>query len=168
MKLLVHMRFAFLLLFMLPLSLAANTTYRLDLFMESSCPGDILHVDAVASNGQPAPNVRLRLVLYEPYQGLGALKPTNASGQTFFELTRNGTYRIYINTDDYNHERYSVFQYPVSCPPPPPKQMVVDLEIGCDSRLMKISVSDGDAPLEDVFVQSRYWSSMTGKSGTIS
>ncbi|MFZ5500397.1 MAG: hypothetical protein ACOY58_00575, partial [Candidatus Micrarchaeota archaeon] len=90
------MRLVILLLFLLPLPLAANTTYRLDLTAEASCPGDVITVETMASNGMPAPDVELRLVLYEPYQGLRALKHTNASGQTFFELTRNGTYRIYV------------------------------------------------------------------------
>lgn len=162
------MRLIALLLIISSLSMAANTTYRLDLTMETSCPGDVMTVDAIASNGQPAVDVELRLVLYEPYQGLRALKHTSSSGQTFFELTRNGSYRVYVNTEEYNHEKYYPYEYPELCPPPPPKHMVVAGEINCDSRIMKINVSDNDGPVENVFVNSLYWSSMTGKAGTIS
>lgn len=159
------MRFAVFLLLMIPLSFPI--TYWLDLFTEASCPGDIITVDAITSNGQPAPDVELRLVLYEPYQGLRALKHTNAHGQTFFELTKNGTYRIYITTDVYHHDKYVTFEYPEMCPAPPSKQMVVGVELNCDSRLMKINITDGISPLENVFVQSKYWSTMSGSSGTV-
>ena len=119
------MRIFVLLLLLWSFSMAAEAdiVYYLGLEMETSCPGDILSVDAIASNGEPAPDVELRLVLHEPFQGLRALKHTDSDGHTFFELTRNGTYRIYINTDAYNHETYEIFQYPESCPPPPPEQL---------------------------------------------
>jgi hypothetical protein len=135
--------------------------------MESTCPGNILNVDAIASNGQPAPDIELRLVLYEPYQGLRALKHTDANGQTFFELTRNGTYRIYINTDAYNHEQYEVFDYPESCPPPAPKQMHVAATKDCENALLVVNVTDGGIPLENVFVRSLHWSSMSGGTGAV-
>jgi hypothetical protein len=159
---------AFILLLLIPFSMAAeaNITYHLGLEMESSCPGNILYVDAIASNNEPAPDVELRLVLYSPYQGLRALKHTDANGQTFFELTRNGTYRIYINTDVYDHEQYEEFDYPESCPPPLPKQMNISVEADCDSRLLKINAADAGAPLEAVFVHSLHWSSMSGSIGT--
>lgn len=154
-------------MFLIPLSMAAeaNITYHLNLEMESSCPGNILNVDAIASNGEPAPDVELRLILYYPYQGLRALKHTDANGQTFFELTKNGTYYIYINTDAYDHERYEVFDYPESCPPPPPKQMNVSIAADCDNAMLAMNVSEGAIPLEDAFVRSLHWSSMSGRTG---
>lgn len=143
----------------------ANITYHLNLEMESSCPGNILNVEAIASNGEPAPDVELRLVLYSPYQGLRALKHTDVNGQTFFELTKNGTYRIYINTDAYDHEQYEEFYYPEMCPAPPPRQMNISVEADCDSRILKINVTDAGIPLENVFVHSLHWSSMSGSIG---
>jgi len=159
----------FILLLLIPLSFAAeaNITYHLGLEMESSCPGDILNVDAIASNGVPVPDVELRLVLYVPYQGLRALKHTDAQGHTFFELTKNGTYRVYIKTDAYDHEQYEVFDYPESCPPPPPKDMNVTVAVDCDSRLLKINITDAGTPLAGVFARSLYWSSMSGSTGAI-
>lgn len=154
-----------LLFLIFPLSFAI--TYWVDLSTEASCPGDILTVDATASNGVPASDVELRLVLYEPFQGLRALKHTDAHGQTFFELTKNGTYRIYINTDVYHHDKYITFEYPEMCPAPPSQQMLVGVEMFCDSSLMKINITDGTSPLANVFVQSKYWSTMSGSTGTV-
>ncbi len=162
---------AFILLFLLSVPFAfaaeANITYHLGLEMASSCPGNMLNVNATASNGVPAPDVELRLVLYSPYQGLRALKHTDANGQTFFELTKNGTYRVYINTDAYDHEQYEEFDYPHSCPPPAPKQMNVSLGADCENRMVLMNVTEGGMPLGDVFVHSLHWSSMSGSTGTI-
>ncbi|NYZ74175.1 hypothetical protein H0O00_03460 [Candidatus Micrarchaeota archaeon] len=164
-----------ILLLLIPLSMAAeaNITYHLNLEMESSCPDDILNVDAIASNGEPASDVELRLVLYYPYQGLRALKHTDTSGHTFFELTRNGTYRIYINTEAYDHEQYEVFDYPESCPPPPPKQMNATVAVDCGNlaaggnAMLTMNVTEGGIPLKDVFARSLHWSSMSSSTGAI-
>ncbi|MFH0737555.1 MAG: hypothetical protein V1827_02575 [Candidatus Micrarchaeota archaeon] len=164
----VHMRLFAISLLMFSVSLAANTTYRLDLEMHAECPGDMLIVDAVASNGEPAPDVELRLVLYEPYQGLRALKHTDYSGHTAFELTKNGTYRIYINTDTYNAKDYEIFRYPERCPPPPPKKLFAVVEVDCDGMSVKANVTDGGSPVGGVFARTLHWSSMSGKDGLVS
>ena len=159
------MRFTMLMLLVFSLSMAANTIHYLDLSTETSCPGDMLHVDAISSDGRPVPEVELRLVLYEPYLGLRALKHTNASGHAFFELPRNGSYRIYIYSPYHVYPQYVQFEYDEPCPPLPPKQMVVELEMSCDLGFMKAAVSDGAEPLEGVFVHSLGWSSMTDDRG---
>jgi len=155
-------------LLILSISFAANTTYRLDLEMHTECPGDMLMVDAIASNGEPAPDVELRLVLYEPYQGLRALKHTDYDGHTAFELTKNGTYRIYINTDAYNAKDYEVFRYPQMCPPPPPKKLFAVVEVDCGSGSVRADITDGVSPVKGIFARTLHWSSMTGEDGMIS
>lgn len=161
---------AFILLLLIPLSMAAdaNITYHLGLEMAASCPGNILSVDAMASNGASVSDVELRLVLYYPYQGLRALKHTDVNGQTFFELTKNGTYRVYIKTDAYDHEQYEEFDYPELCPPPPPKEMNVSASFDCESSIISVNVTESGEPLAGVFVRSLRWSSMSGSLGIAS
>ena len=163
------MRLAFLVLLLACVAYADNVTIKrsLALEMNASCPGNILSVDAVASDGSPAPDVELRLVLYYPYQGLRALKHTDVYGKTFFELTKNGTYRVYINTDAYNAPQYIAFEYPALCPPPPPKTFEVKAAADCADNLTVISASAGGMPLANVTVTSERWSSVTGASGTV-
>ena len=148
----------------------ANITRFLSLDLTASCPGNILLMNATASDGLPAPDVELRLVLYLPYQGLRALQHTDKDGLASVELTKNGSYRVYMNTDLYEHEKYLEFDYPLMCPPPPPKQMDVSVEPDCgDMRLSITSRANATgAPLEGVFILAGNWSSFSGKSGLVS
>ncbi len=147
-----------------------NITRFLSLNLTTSCPGNILHINATASDGLPAPDVELRLVLYLPYQGLRALQHTDKDGMASVELTKNGSYRVYMNTDAYDHERYMEFEYPRMCPPPPPKQMNISIEPDCEGMRLSITTKANEtgAPLEGVFVLAGDWSSFSGKSGTVS
>jgi hypothetical protein len=161
----IHMRSVLHLLLFVSLSFAANTTLSLDLSMATSCPGDNLTVSATSSDGDPAPNITLRLVQHHPYQGLRALMHTNASGQAVFEITQPALYRIYPRTDLYDHADFYELDYPEMCPAPPPKQMELDVSFDCVAGLVLLNATYLGAPLESVFVRSLAWSSMTGESG---
>ncbi len=138
-----------------------------NLTLEASCPGDLITANLTASDGLPAHDVELRLVLYSPYMGLRALQHTGADGLAGFDLDRSGTYRVYISTDAYEHPKYVEFDYPELCPPPPPKYMDIGIEADCDEmRLLVEAVSEG-TPLEGVLVTADGWSSVTGSSGTV-
>ncbi len=134
----------------------------------TSCPGDWLYMNATDSQGMPVPDVELRLVLYDPYQGLRALEHTDQNGLASVQLTRAGQYRLYIYTNDsYNHDQYVVFDYPAMCPPPPPKDMDVSVSVDCNDSIVSISAASGGAPLSGVFISAQDWSSMTGDSGQV-
>jgi hypothetical protein len=142
-------------------------TRYLNLTAEDSCPGNLLDVKAIASDGSPAFDVELRLVLVVPYQGLRALQHTDVNGSAKFELTKSGSYRIYINTDDYNHPKYVEFEYPSLCPPPPPKPLDISVEADCAAGTMIISAESEGSPADGVFVRTQSWSSVTGKDGAV-
>jgi hypothetical protein len=143
----------------------ANITRYLHVSASASCPGDVLLMNATGSDGLPAPDVELRLVLYYPYLGLRALQHTNQSGLAAVQLTKNGTYRIYISTDAYDHPKYVTFDYPAICPPPPPKAMDISVEPDCDAGMLRILAHSNGTPLESVFISAGNWSSLTGASG---
>ena len=156
-------------LLLLPLVFADNDTIKRTLTLKNSasCPGDILLMNATASDGSPAPDVELRLVLYYPFQGLRALQHTNESGLASVQLTKNGTYRVYINTDEYYTPQYVVFEYPKMCPPPPPKQFDIEAFADCADNLTAIRATANGTPLDNVTITSEKWSSVTGDSGTV-
>lgn len=144
-----------------------NITRFLNLNMSASCPGNMLHISAIASDGRPAPDVELRLVLYLPYMGFRGLGHTDSNGNMSIELTKNGSYRVYMNTDAYDHDRYVEFDYPALCPPPPPKQMNISVLPDCDNALLTVitRANDSGLPLEGVFILADNWSSFTGTGG---
>jgi len=147
----------------------ASITRFLYLNASASCPGNVLLMNATASDGLPAYDVELRLVLYLPYQGLRALQHTDENGLASVELTKNGSYRIYIGTDRYEHEKYVEFEYPLMCPPPPPKQMNVAIAPDCEDMRLRILAASNEtgAPLDGVFILAENWSSFTGQSGEV-
>ncbi|MFH0885299.1 MAG: hypothetical protein V1861_06325 [Candidatus Micrarchaeota archaeon] len=162
-----------LLLFTLIQTAAAqevNITRYLYVNASASCPGNMLLMNATASDGLPAPDVELRLVLYLPYQGLRALQHTDKDGLASVELTKNGSYRIYMNTDAYEHEKFVEFEYPRMCPPPPPQPMNISIEPDCENLRLSITTKANEtgAPLEGVFLLAGNWSSFSGKSGSVS
>ncbi len=161
--------FLFLLIVSISAAEDANITRYLYLEASASCPGNVLLMNASGSDGLPAEDIELRLVLYSPYQGLRALQHTDENGLASVELTKNGSYRIYMSTDEYNHEKYVEFEYPLMCPPPPPKQMDIAIEPDCADMRLKISVTSNEtgAPLEGVFILAENWSSFTGQSGEV-
>jgi hypothetical protein len=146
----------------------ANITRYLYVTTSTSCPGNNLTMNATASDGLPAAGVELRLVLYLPYQGLRALQHTDASGLASVELTKNGSYRLYINTDKYDHPQYVEFEYPELCPPPPPGKMDISVVPDCDAGLLRISATGNGTPLEGVFIRTDKWSSLSGADGSVS
>ena len=135
--------------------------------LKSSCPGNILHVLALASDDTPVPDVELRLIQYLPYQGLRALMHTNASGEARFELTKAATYRIdiKIENDTYNHEDSFEFNYTKTCPPPPPKQFNITLTPDCGSGALAIEILSGATPVEGALVMSPAWSTLSDDEG---
>ncbi|MBD3210589.1 hypothetical protein GF318_04380 [Candidatus Micrarchaeota archaeon] len=162
------MRFVFLLLLLASTAPAQDVTITpfLELELETACPGDILHVNAVLSNGTPAEDVELRLVRHVPFQGLRGLKHTDEDGYAFFELTRTGEYRIYIEqSEDYNSERYAEFNYSEKCPPPPPKPLNITVEPDCNSSIMVVYATSGGQPLGNVFIKTKNWSTLTESGG---
>ncbi len=162
------MRIAALFLFLIQLTFAVEITYFMNLSLSVSCPGDVLHINATASSGEPAADVELRLVLYSPYQGLRALKHTDEQGLTSVELTKPGEYRVYISTEEYNHPKYVAFSYPSMCPPPPPKAFNISVVPDCNYSLMEITITENGTPVEGVFVRTGEWSSLTGSKGEVS
>ncbi len=147
---------------------AVEVTYFMNLTLETTCPGDVLHITAMASNGQPVPDVEIRLVLYQPFQGLRALKHTDGQGMTFVELTKPGEYRVYMQTEDYNHPQYVEFSYPEMCPPPPLKSFNLSIEPDCNSSLLNVAVTEEGIPLEGVYITTGEWSSLTQAIGKVS
>ena len=139
----------------------------LNLTTEISCPGDILTIHAQASDGATPSGIELRIILYNPYNGIKGLTHTDGNGSASMELPRTGDYRIYFSTTDYNHPDYVEFSYPDMCPPPPPKDMNISVLADCENNLLLINATYDDAPLDDVFISSDSWSSMTGKSGSV-
>jgi hypothetical protein len=164
------MRAAVILLLIAAASFAENATIIrfMNVTTSTSCPGDWLFMNATDSEGSPAPDVELRLVLYEPYQGLRALEHTGQDGLASVQLTNAGHYRLYMYTAGYNHDQYVEFDYPALCPPPPPKAMNVTAYANCTDMLLHVSVSSGGSPLPGVFVTTQDWSSMTADSGNAS
>lgn len=165
------MRFLVFSLLLLCLAFADNETEikrSLTLITSTSCPGDLLLMNATASDGMPAFDVELRLVLYVPYQGLRALQHTDENGLASVQLTKNGTYRVYINTEKYNTPQYITFQYPKLCPPPPPKSYEIEAEVDCKNNYTIIRASVNGTPLSNLTVQSEKWSSVTSDSGEVS
>ncbi|MFN7991092.1 MAG: hypothetical protein U0R44_02940 [Candidatus Micrarchaeia archaeon] len=149
-----------------------NITRFLDVSLNTSCPGNLLTAVATSSDGLPAAGIELRLVLYEPYQGLRALQHTDQGGMARFELTKAGKYRLYIYTKNYNHDQYAEFAYPALCPPPPPRQMNITALPDCGKGILLVRAADANGtPLEGAFISvqdGRSWSSLSGKSGEVS
>jgi hypothetical protein len=164
------MRLALFLLFLAALSFSINVTVTryMNVSTSTSCPGDWLFMNATDSEGNPAPDVELRLVLYEPYQGLRALEHTDQNGLASVQLTNTGHFRLYIYTNDYDHDQYVEFDYPARCPPPPPKTMNITVTPDCADNLLVISAASGGAPLSGVVITTPDWSSMSGDSGNVS
>ncbi len=165
------MRIALMVLILAGLSFSLNLTVIrfMNVSTSTSCPGDWLYMNATDSEGSPVPDVELRLVLYEPYQGLRALEHTGPDGLASVQLTKPGHYRLYIYTNDsYDHDQYVEFDYPSMCPPPPPVGMNVSVATDCQEKLLIINVTSGGAPLSGVFISAQDWSSMTGDSGSVS
>ncbi|MDD5340109.1 MAG: hypothetical protein PHV13_02565 [Candidatus ainarchaeum sp.] len=148
------------------LASAADTVPTLTLSAAKQCPGNLLQMTA-ASDGQPVADVELRIVLYEPYQGLVALQHTAADGTASVALKRSGTYRIYILAEGYEYDDYEEFTF-TACPPPPPKTMELSISHDCNTSFMLVSVTSGGAPLDGVLVRTQNWSSLTGASGNAS
>jgi hypothetical protein len=160
----------FLALICLSFAAEEDTIIRhLNLEYAATCPGNVLHINATSSDGTPVAGVEIRLVLYVPYQGFRGLAHTDESGQTSIELSKNGSYRIYMYNTTLDHEKYVEFEYPRMCPPPPPKKMNVSIEADCDIlRLLITTTTNGTgALLEGVFIQAGNWSSFTGTSGEV-
>ncbi len=164
------MRKAVFLLILAAVSFPDNATVVrfMNVTTGTSCPGDWLYMNATASDGTPAPDVELRLVLYEPYLGLRALEHTDENGLASVQLTRTGHYRLYMYTNDYNHDDYVEFDYPSLCPPPPPLGMNVSVSVDCADRIVSITAASNGTPLSGVFVAAQEWSSLTGDSGEVS
>ncbi len=164
------MRIAVFLLLLAATSFSLNATIIrfMNVTTSTSCPGDWLYMNATASDGTPAPGVELRLVLYEPYWGLRAMEHSDANGLASVQLTRAGYYRLYMYTNDYNHDQYVEFDYPSMCPPPPPTPMNLTVSVDCNDSVIIITAASGGAPVSGVFVSTQDWSSMTGDSGTVS
>ena len=161
------MRLIFLLILLVSFSFAQNVTYFVNISAWVQCPGDHLFMEAIASNGQSVPGVELRLVLHSPYQGLRAVQTTDSDGQASAVLTKTGEYRVYINTEDYNHPQFVTFYYPELCPAPPPRSLNVTATPDCNNSLLIITADDNGTPLEDVFIRTLNWSSFSGPSGSV-
>lgn len=167
------MRIAIFLLALASVAFPLNATITRFMSLETStsCPGNMLLMNATASDGSPATGVELRLVLYEPFQGLRALMHTDQDGLASVQLTKPGSYRVYMYTSDYDHDQYVSFDYPAMCPPPPPSQMNLTVSPQCGEGLLLVTAYGNGTPLEGVFVSVRNdhgWSSLTGSNGEAS
>ncbi len=158
------MRF-FLILLLVSLSFAQAPEIKRSISVdgEVECPGDILHFEIRASDGSFADNVELRLVLHYPYQGLTAIKNVDG-GIGSFQLTKNGTYRIYIKTEQYNHDDFVQFDYPKMCPPVPQRQLALSIDPDCSANTMIVKATDPE-PVKDAIISSGNWSTTTNSEG---
>ena len=159
-----------MILFLLVLSLCfaqeeLQVKYFLSISGEIECPGDTLYVKTMGSDGFPAENVELRFVLYSPYQGLRSIKTTDQNGLAKTTITKPGVYRIYINTDEYNHDKFVSFNYSELCPPPPPEEFNLSVQPDCENNQTIINLTKDGDPLQDVFVRTDVWSSTTNTNG---
>ncbi len=164
------MRLLLLLILLASISFAQvepEITRFLHIEKDVSCPDNMLTMQAVASDGKPAPGVELRLVLHYPYQGLRAVQTTDSKGIAKAKLTKPGNYRIYIRTDDYNHDDFEEFDYPEMCPPPPPKGFNVTVGKDCNNSQLIVTATEEGDPLEDVFISTEKWSSTSNPQGIV-
>jgi len=159
------MRILLFLFFLSAFSFSLNVTHFLNIETEIICPDNDLVMTAISSDESPASAVELRVVLYLPYQGLRAVKTTDKDGIAVAELTKTGLYRIYINTELYNHDDFVEFNYSELCPAPPPKQFNVSVTPLCNESRMMVQVAEDDIPIQDVFVRTLNWSSTTNNNG---
>jgi hypothetical protein len=161
-----------LLLSLLFISISFAAEHELPTFnltLESTCPGDVLHINTSLSDGTEPVGVELRLVLREPFQGLRAIQWTDGNGTATMEIAKPGIYRLYIgNSELYDSPQYFTFNYSEMCPPPPPKHFNLTVEPDCNDSIIAISVIREGKPLEDVLVTTKDWSSLTGPTGKIS
>lgn len=155
------------LLLLAMLSVSAAAMPFLNLTVSSSCPGDVIHVNASSSDGIPPSNLSLRFILYDPFYGLRGIAQTDVNGSASIQLTKPGLYRIYPDTVLYNHPDYVEFDYQRMCPPIPPRSMTLSVWQDCAAGIALVNVTDGNLTLSDVFVQSDQWSTMSGPSGSV-
>jgi hypothetical protein len=158
------MRLSFLLA-LLSVSSSAWAMGTLNLSFSTSCPDDLLQMDLSSSDGTVPSGIELRLVLYEPYNGLRGIAHTDENGSASIGLARTGEYRIYLYNTTYDHPDYIEFNYTRMCPAPPPKSMNLSISADCENGLVLVNASSG-LPVGDVFILGDEWSSMTGPAGT--
>jgi hypothetical protein len=164
------MRALLLSLLIISLSFAAEQELpTFNLTLESTCPGDILQINTSLSDGTKPVGIELRLVLRVPFQGLRAIQWTDGNGTASMEISKPGIYRLYIDKSDiYDSPPFVTFNYSEMCPPPPPKDFNLTVEPDCNKSIVGISVIRKGKPLEDVFVTTKDWSSLTGLTGNVS
>ncbi len=155
------MRFFALVMVMVSMVWAAG----LNLTTSTSCPGDVLTVHAQTSDNSSPSGFQLRLLLYNPYNGLVDTFFTDANGSASINLSRAGYYRIYFNTTAYTHPDYVDFNHAL-CPPLPPDQINLSISADCSRDILLINATSQGAPLGDVFLSADSWSSMTSQSGS--
>lgn len=137
----------------------------LDLQSGTTCPGDLLTMNVSSSDGSTPSGIELRLVLYEPFNGLRGIAHTDSSGSASIPLSRTGNYRIYFTTTDYDHADYVEFNHTEMCPPLPPKEFDLAVSADCARHLVFVNATSQEKPLEAVFIRTDSWSSMSGASG---
>jgi hypothetical protein len=156
------------LLLAISIAWAANDTpikRYMDLQTSTSCPGDMLHINATSSDGAHPAGIELRIVLYEPFYGLRGLTHTDSNGSASIQLSKTGNYRIYFVTPAYNHPDYVEFDYASMCPPPPPKPMNLSIAVDCERHLIYSNATSKGEPLDGVLMRTDSWSTMTGSGG---
>ena len=158
--------FFFMLLLSFSFAQEPEITRALDISAHVVCPGNHLILSAEDSAGNPAEDVELRLVRHYPYSGLVALGRTDQNGLLEFILTKNGSYRIYINTDAYNHDDFAEFGYPELCPALPTPDFELSVEPDCEKRNLVITAHNS-GPLKDVIITTPFWSSTTSSLGKV-
>ena len=134
----------------------------LDITTSTSCPGNVLTVNAYTSDNSSPAGIELRLLLYDPYNGLKALLDTDANGTASANLSRTGYYRIYPSTIAYIHPDYVDFNYTAMCPPP---GINLSISADCSRDILLINATSQGAPLADAFLSADSWSSLTSQSG---
>ncbi len=160
------MRLLVFFLVLISVSAAREELPVIHLDMTTSCPGNNLHIVATA-NGVPAEDVEIRLVLYEPFYGLRALKHTDSKGEADFQVDKTGKYRVYLSSDYYEHEPFEILFVPNLCPPPPAKQFNVSTALNCKQGLVLISVYHGGEAISDATVESSGWAALTPSDGIL-
>ncbi len=158
------MRIFPILILMIAIAFASDGARYLNLTTSTSCPGDVLTVHAQTSDNSSPAGFQLRLLLYNPYNGLRNVLFTDANGSASVNLSRTGYYRLYFNTTAYIHPDYVDFNYTL-CPQPPANQINLSISADCARDILRVNATSQGFPLGDVFISVDSWSSMTGQSG---
>ncbi len=146
---------------------STNSTNQANATSESSsigilCPENLLQIVIKSKDSKPVSDVEIRLILYEPYQGLKQQKVTDQDGKAVFNMSKelDGKYQLQFEKTGYLKPDDVFFDFvhcKVETPPPVLDLMIPDkTEVGkefiakatkdskaCDSCVIVVKDSTG-------------------------